>query len=192
MFSNYIQKIFNPNSTTTKESETKLQVYSSNTLLSKRVSTNQQKQKPQIILETYIPEKTNNQISNTPQTYEPIYSTKRKNFTNDNINGDEFITATYSTNTFTASKLSNRNGLGNILKQNETLNNNRNINDENEKKEFDLTTFNYTKSKNFKDNNTTNSFYSNTPNGNFRISEQIKMLNGIRSNSSTGLRKSKY
>jgi hypothetical protein len=172
MFSNYIQKIFSPNTTNAKDNETKLEVYSSNTLLSKRVSTNQQKQKPQINLEY------EHSSSNSQQTaYEPIYSTKRKT-------GDEYNTASYSTNTFTAIKLTNRIGYSNL-----NSNFNGNNNETGVGKQYDTNTYSVTNKEKNLNFNSVNSF---SPNGNSRIVEQIKLLNGARSNSSSGMRTSKF
>lgn len=181
MFSNYLQKIFSPNSPNHKDNEAKLQIYSSNTLRSKRVSTNQQKPNQQISLE-------NDQNSNTLHTYEPLYSTKKKT-------GNECNTLSYSTNTFTATKPSHRYEYGNVGE----LNNNHinsNNNEVNRAKDVEVNTYTPKYRDNYNSNgngiNSINSMNTNSANGNMRISEQIKMLNGVRSNSSSGIRKCKY
>jgi hypothetical protein len=199
MFSNYIHKILNSNSTNVKENETKLAILSTNTLETKRISTNPSKIKSQDNLENDSSEKDNHKLLSNETTL----ITKRKSILSKNIN--EYNAATCNTNTFTTTNTSKKltNRLSNLNAIN-LVNN-----DHNNKNEFNTNSYTHkyiigektkteSENSNHKKEMNLNINHSNGQNvypvypskATSRISDQIKILNNIRSNSAGGVKRS--
>jgi hypothetical protein len=198
MFSNYFHKILNPNTTTPKEVESKTVLYSTNTLQTKRVSTLQKINKSN---ETETLYKDNAKL----QYLEPTLPITRKSILPKNSN--ELNLGIYNTNTYTTTsvtkkitnQVSNTNFI-NLAKNVNSINNEYNTNSYTHK--FLIAEKNKTENEKSQQNketvvnpnkgNVQNVYrvYPSTSTATTRISDQIRILNNIRSNSASGIRRS--
>jgi len=198
MFSNYFHKFSNPITSTPKEVESKTVLYSTNTLQTKRVSTLQKINKSNETETLYT--------DNTKlQSFEPTLPFTRKSILPKNSN--ELYLGIYNTNTYTTTSISKKltNNVSNTNFINLAKNDNSYSNEYNKNsytQKFLIAEKNKTENENNQQNkeitvnpnkgNVQNVYrvYPSTSTASSRISDQIRILNNIRSNSASGIRRS--